>query len=105
MKPRFPASVEREFLFRARITINGESEEIITSDCFKNVYNAVRHSLRDYLSCDSSRVCSSHFEFGYEERYEETPNLNYWYEEWHPIRHCGFIRIDSTGEYVICNHD
>lgn len=95
MKPRFPLSVERYFVYRAY----QEYGDILESESFKSVFNRARCGLRCELSDshDENSRMVSRFEFGYVTSYkiDET----HFYEEWESLKRIGELYVTPVSEW------
>lgn len=90
-KPRFPLSVTREFMYRARICTG----EIVTSDSFRDLYRATLYSLRcDNATCH--QFMSAWLEFGYETAYEDVNHQ--FYCEFEIIRRQGMLWVSTIDQ-------
>ena len=90
-KPRFPLSVTREFMYRARLCTG----EILTSDSFRDLYMATL----GFLRCDNAECHEFMYawlEFGYATTYEDTNHR--FYSEFEIIRRQGMLWVSSIDQ-------
>ena len=96
MKPRFPLSVTRNFIYRAKIRDTGE---LLECDDFKTLYRVTRSHLRGEIGCvdtEDYSFAGAILSFGYQTMYEVKPG--YFYSEWEEITTIGWFFISSFSE-------
>lgn len=90
-KPRFPLSVTREFMYRARINTG----DVIASESFRDLYNVTLHHLRVENSTHHQFMCAW-LEYGYETTYED---LNHkFYCEFEIVQRHGMLWVSSIDQ-------
>ena len=90
-KPRFPLSVSHEFMYRARICTG----DVITSDSFRDLYNATLHYLRDE-NATHHQFMHAWLEFGYETSYEDRNHK--FYCEFEIIKRQGMLWVSTIDQ-------
>ena len=102
MKPRFPVSVTREFVYRSRIDSTGE---ILECDSFKTLYRVTRSHLRTEVLYRETeyKYCDAVLEFGYSTLYEITKG--HYYSEWTKIHDYGCLQVSTLSESFYSTRD
>lgn len=102
MKPRFPLSVRRNIVYRAKID---DTNVTLYSTSFKDLYKVVRATMRNDVlyQVEGFKCETATLEYGIETMYEEKPN--YFYTEWMPIARCGVVYVSKLSESVYRSSD